>query len=71
MRTLVDIDESHLKELDRLASRERRSRAAMVREAIAEYLDKRTPQALDDAYGLWGERKVDGLRYQEKVRSEW
>ena len=71
MRTLVDIDEPHLKELDRLANRERRSRAAMVREAIAEYLDKRTPQALDDAYGLWGERNVDGLRYQEKVRSEW
>jgi predicted transcriptional regulator len=71
MRTLVDIDEPHLRELDRLASRERRSRAAMVREAIAEYLDKRTPQALDDAYGLWGERKVDGLHYQEKVRSEW
>jgi predicted transcriptional regulator len=71
VRTLVDIHEPDLKELDRLASRERRSRAALVRQAISEYLDRRTPQALDDAYGLWGERKVDGLRYQEKVRSEW
>jgi predicted transcriptional regulator len=71
MRTLVDIDERHLRELDRLASRERRSRAAMVREAIAEYLDRRAPQARDEAYGLWGERTIDGLLYQEKVRSEW
>jgi len=71
MRILIDIDEPDLKELDRLASCERRSRAAMVREAIAEYLDRRAPQALDDAFGLWGERKIDGLVYQEKVRSEW
>lgn len=70
MRIVVDIDEPHLMELDRLASRERRSRASMVREAIAEYLDRRAPQALDDAFGLWGERKIDGLVYQEKVRSE-
>ena len=71
MRTLVDIDEPHLRELDRLASRERRSRAAMVRQAIAEYLDRRAPQVFDGAYGLWGDRKVDGLHYQEKVRGEW
>jgi predicted transcriptional regulator len=70
MRTVVDIDEPHLRELDLLASRERRSRGAMVREAIAEYPDRRAPQALDDAFGLWGERKIDGLRYQEKVRRE-
>jgi hypothetical protein len=25
----------------------------------------------DDAFGLWGKRKVDGLAYQEKVRREW
>jgi predicted transcriptional regulator len=71
MRTVVDIGETHLRKLDRLASRERRSRAAMIREAIAEYLDRRAPQALDDAFGLWGERKIDGLLYQENIRSEW
>jgi predicted transcriptional regulator len=71
MRTVVDIDERHLRELDRLASHERRSRAAMVREAIAEYLDRRGPQVIDNAFGLWGERKTDGLSHQEKARSEW
>ncbi len=70
MRIVVDIPEPHLRELDRLASRERGSRGAIVRQAITEYLDRYAPQALDDAFGLWGERKVDGLAYQEKVRSE-
>ncbi|WP_353644349.1 ribbon-helix-helix protein, CopG family [Mesorhizobium sp. WSM2239] len=71
MRILVDIDEPLLRRLDRLARRERRSRAAMVREAIAEYLDRRAPHVLDNAFGLWGERKTDGFVYQEKARSEW
>lgn len=71
MRISVDIDETHLRSLDRLASRDGRSRAAMVREAIAEYLVGRVPQALDNAYGLWSEAKVDGLDHQEQVRREW
>jgi predicted transcriptional regulator len=71
MRILVDIDEPHLRKLDHLARGERRARAAMVREAIAEYLDRRAPQVLDNAFGLWGERKTDGLSYQENARSEW
>ena len=71
MRILVDVDEQNLRKLDRLAGKERRSRASVVRQAIAEHLDKRAPEALEDAFGLWGERKVDGLLYQEKVRSEW
>jgi len=71
MRTLVDIEESHLRELDVIAARERRSRAALVRQAIAEYLDKKESTSLDHAFGLWGDHRIDGLDYQSKVRSEW
>ncbi|WP_274626528.1 ribbon-helix-helix protein, CopG family [Arvimicrobium flavum] len=71
MRTLVDIEEAHLRELDRLAKKKKKSRASIIRQAVAEYLEKRTPASLDEAFGLWGDRKVDGLEYQEKIRSEW
>jgi predicted transcriptional regulator len=71
MRALVDIDDRHIRELDRLAKEQKRSRAALIREAVVDYLDKRAQKTAEDAFGLWGKRKIDGLAYQEKVRSEW
>ena len=71
MRTLVDVGESQLQELDELSKEERRSRAALIREAIDDFLAKRRSKHEGDAFGLWGNRKVDGLVYQERLRSEW
>jgi hypothetical protein len=50
---------------------EKRSRAALIREAIDDFLAKRRRNREGDAFGLWGKRKVDGLVYQERVRREW
>ena len=71
MRTLVDLGETQLQELDELSKEEKRSRAALIREAIDDFLAKRRSKHEADAFGLWGKRKVDGLVYQERVRSEW
>lgn len=71
MRTLVDIGEPQVQELNELSKEDRRSRAALIREAIDDYLAKRRAKRGGDAFGLWGKRKVDGLAYQEKVRREW
>ena len=71
MRTLVDVGDSQMRELDELSKEEKRSRAALIREAIDDYLAKRRKKREGDAFGLWGKRKVDGLVYQAKVRSEW
>jgi hypothetical protein len=49
----------------------RRSRAALIREAIDGYLDRHHREQVGDGFGLWGKRKLDGLAYQEKVRGEW
>ena len=70
MRTLVDIPDAELEALTALGAREDRSRASLIREAIAEYLAGRQTENVD-AFGLWGKRKVDGLAYQNKVRAEW
>lgn len=71
MRALVEIREPQIQELDRLAKKTKQSRAALIRQAIDDYLEKRSAEALDDGFGLWGNAKIDGVAYQEKVRSEW
>jgi len=71
MRALVDIDEQQLKRLDELARRQQRPRAAVIRQALREYVDARTAEGAGEAFGLWGNRVCDGLEYQERVRAEW
>jgi predicted transcriptional regulator len=71
MRTSVDIEDAQVRALDELSKKDRRSRAALIREAINDYLAKRRGKRGGDAFGLWGKRKIDGLAYQEKVRGEW
>jgi len=71
MRALVDLGDAQLQALDELSKKERLSRAALIRRAIDDYLAKQRDKQEDDAFSLRGKRKVDGLAYQEKVRSEW
>ena len=67
MRSVI----SGFRELDALSKEEKRSRAALIREAIDDYLARRRKKYEGNSFGLWGKRKVDGLVYQEKVRREW
>jgi len=71
MRILVDVGESQLRELDELSKQEKRSRTALIRDAIDDLLTKRRRKHEGDAFGLWGSRRVDGLVYQNRLRSEW
>jgi predicted transcriptional regulator len=67
----LDLGDGQVQALDELSKKDKRSRAALIRQAIDDYLAKRHSKQEDDAFGLWGTRKVDGLIYQEKVRREW
>ena len=70
MRTLVDIDEQRIRALDGWARSAKRARAALIREAIGEYLRRRRDEPTDDAFGAWGEGP-DGVTYQQALRAEW
>ena len=74
MRTLVDLPQEYIDALAELGERVGSSRAALVREAVAEYLNKRQPRSLDESFGLWrtqaGEPE-DGVVYQDRLRAEW
>jgi predicted transcriptional regulator len=71
MRTLADLTDRQVAALGELTKREERSRAALIRQAIDDYLAEQRGKQESDAFGLWGKRKVDGLAYQQKVRGEW
>jgi metal-responsive CopG/Arc/MetJ family transcriptional regulator len=71
MRTLVDIPDKQLGALAEICKQEKLTRAAVVREAIAAYIVDHQSKKPMDAFGLWGKKKIDGLKYQRKIRSEW
>ncbi len=67
----VDLSDSDLEELDRLAGRLGLARSQIIRAAISEYLARNTLDSDDSAFGLWRGRGPDGLEHQHNVRAEW
>ena len=71
MQTIVEIPDAIAPKLAELARREGCSEAAVVTAALERYLEQKAPGESDAAFGLWRERAVDGLAYEEKLRAEW
>lgn len=76
MRILVDIPQHQVESLAVLAQQQDLARAELVRQAIAEYLQRHPPMItpiMEQAFGLWQQRDDigDGLDYQNKLRDEW
>jgi predicted transcriptional regulator len=72
-RFLVDIPELHVARLDALAKAEGKSRAAVLREAVAAYIAAESQQGFEKYFGLWERHgsSVDGLEYENELRNEW
>lgn len=67
-----------MKRLDRFAAAKGWSRAEAVRQAVAGLLDREEAAeraadkaALDAVFGMWKDRNMDGLAYQQALRAEW
>lgn len=71
MRTIVDIPDDVIESLDRLREERGCSRAAVIREALADYTKVNSVEEMQSAYGLWSKRKRDGLKVQQELRDEW
>lgn len=71
MRTIIDLPDPMMHELDSHAKREQVSRAEAVRRAIAEYLSRRPTPKAEAAFGIWKNKKIDALTYVDRLRDEW
>jgi metal-responsive CopG/Arc/MetJ family transcriptional regulator len=71
-RTLVGFSDRDLSELDALSALKQVPRAELIRQAVGAYLEKVRPaDNSDEAFGLWRDKKIDGLASQKKLRDEW
>jgi len=71
MRTVIDVPDQLIESLDRVSGTEQRSRAALIREAIADFLRRKSGPSPSAAFGHWKDQKTDGQRYQNELRAEW
>lgn len=72
-RFLVDVPANDVRKLDEIAKREGKSRAAVLREAVSNYLEESRKEGFEKYFGLWERHgsTVDGLEYEQQLRAEW
>lgn len=75
-RILADLPDDHIEWLDRLADEQGRSRASVLRDAVATY-KAQTPAPgkkdwIERGAGLWKDRDdiPDGVEYQRSIRED-
>ncbi|SAK63233.1 helix-turn-helix protein, CopG [Caballeronia pedi] len=70
-RILIDLPDEQIDDLAALGEEQQRSRAAVIRDAITAYVASNKRRPAVDVFGLWEDRKIDGLQYQQELREEW
>ena len=74
MRILTDIPDEDIEKLDALAAREKRSRAATIRDAVKLYLVQKSDNQdwIERGYGYWAGRTDigDAVEYQRAMRED-
>ncbi len=72
-RFLVDVPADDVRRLDEIARAEGKSRTAVIREAVANYIAQGSQDWLEAGFGLWAKYGFteDGMDYQNRLREEW
>jgi len=69
-RTIVDIPEAQMRDVDRLCQALGISRAEAVRRALADFV-RQNDAATTDGFGLWKDLPVDRARLVAQLRQRW
>ena len=72
-RILADLPDEDIEWLDRLATEQGKSRASVLREAVAAYRADAPKDWLEAGFGLWTRHgiAIDPAEYDRKRRAEW
>jgi predicted DNA-binding protein len=72
MKILIDVPKETVNQLQALAKRRRTSRAEVVRQAVARYVEMNQVAVEEDlVFGMWKGKRQDSLAIEDKIRSEW
>jgi metal-responsive CopG/Arc/MetJ family transcriptional regulator len=69
-RTIVDIPEAQMRDVDRLCRALGISRAEAVRRALAGFVEQ-NDSATTDGFGLWKDTASDRAQLIEQLRQRW
>ena len=72
-RILADLPDEDIQWLDKLAAQQGKSRAAVLREAVAAYRPKASTDWIDAGFGAWKDRDDigDAVDWQRRERASW
>ena len=72
-RILADLPDDDIKWLDQLAAEQGKSRASVLREAVAAYRAETPKDWLDVGFGAWKDRTDigDAVEWQRRERASW
>ena len=71
MQTMIEISEQEFAQLNLLSESRQVSPADILHDAVRKYLGEQGKDKLDEFFGIWADRDIDGLEYQLKIRAEW
>lgn len=75
MRTIIDLPDDQIEGLEEFCARQHISRAAAVRLAVKELLEKQEQdehdRVVDAAFGSWASMGVSTDDYLAEIRKEW
>ena len=72
-RILADLPDEDIKWLDQLAAEQGKSRAAVLREAVAAYRPQAPNDWIEKGFGAWKDRDDigDAVEWQRRERASW
>ncbi len=71
MRTIIDLPDDQLAALGEICAQKKVSRAAVIRQAVAGYIQQSKADKSENAFGLWKKKKINALKHEDKIRAEW
>jgi metal-responsive CopG/Arc/MetJ family transcriptional regulator len=71
MRTIVELPDEQVAALRDLCTREKASRAEIIRRAVGQYVQNHQSDQGRGAFGLWKKKKLNALDYEADLRAEW
>ena len=71
MRTIIDLPDEQLEALGEICAQKKVSRAAVIRLAVAGYIQQARAGKGENAFGLWKKKNINALRFEDKLRAEW
>lgn len=69
-RTIIDIPDEQLREVDRICHALKISRAEAVRRGLAEFV-RQNQTVQEDGFGLWRGGSVEARQVLERLRTQW